>query len=128
MPAPRPRLAVLLLSALALAGSGCAQQPERPPVALGSTQTLAVGDALRYDDGLGLRLQKIEDSRCRQGMICVWAGELAPVFELRGGLAGEPPVELRMGTGTARAKQQGRYRFVLLQVTPEAATFTLTRP
>jgi len=123
----RPFPAVLL-SVLLSAGAGCAQLPASvPPVALGSTQTLAIGGTARYDDGLTVRLEKIEDSRCRQGMQCVWAGELAPLLQLSGGEIGDKPVALRLGTGTAPQKQQGRYRFVLRQATPETATLAVTR-
>ncbi len=113
--------------ALLLAAVGCASQPEVPPAAFGSTQTLAVGQAVRFDDGLSLELDRIEDSRCKQGLQCVWAGELAPILELRGGLGGDKATELRLATGSAPKKQLGRYGFVLRQATPETATVTVTR-
>ena len=116
-----------LIPALLLALSGCAHQPEAPPAAFGSTQTLAVGQTARFDDGLSLELDRVEDSRCRQGLQCVWAGELAPILELRGGFIGDKAVELRLATGSAPKKQLGRYGFVLRQATPEAATVTVTR-
>ena len=113
--------------ALLLAIAGCASQPQTPPAAYGSTQTLALGQTLRYDDGLSLELARVEDSRCKQGQQCVWAGELAPILEVRGGLSGDKATELRLATGSAPKKQLGRYTFVLRQATPEAATVTLTR-
>jgi hypothetical protein len=113
--------------ALLLALAGCASQPEVPPAAYGSTQTLALGQTVRYDDGLSVELDRVEDSRCKQGLQCVWAGELAPILELRGGFVGDKTTELRLATGSAPKKQLGRYTFVLRQATPEAATVTLTR-
>lgn len=113
--------------ALALAVAGCASQPQTPPAAYGSTQTLTLGQTVRYDDGLSLELARVEDSRCKQGQQCVWAGELAPILEVRGGLSGDKTTELRLATGSAPKKQLGRYTFVLRQATPEAATVTLTR-
>lgn len=107
--------------------AGCAHQNELPAAPYPSSQTLSVGSSVRFDDGLSLQLEKIEDSRCKQGVQCVWAGELAPVLELRGGLVGDKAVELRLGTGSAPVKQQGRYRFQLRQVTPEAATLLVSR-
>lgn len=114
------------LIALLLAGAGCAHQPA--PAAYGGTLTLAVGESASFDDGLSLRLDRIEDSRCRQGVQCVWAGELAPVLALSGGDIGKAALELRLGTGTAPARQQGRYRFVLRQATADTATLMVTRP
>ena len=116
-----------LLPALLLTLAGCASQPEIPPAAFGSTQTLSVGQTVRFDDGLSVELERVEDSRCRQGMQCVWAGELAPILQLRGGFAGDKPVKLRLATGSAPAKQQGPYHFTLRQATPEAASVTVNR-
>lgn len=121
----KPHLAALL--SLPLAGAGCATRQELPAAAFPSTQTLAVGNSVRFDDGLNLKLARIEDSRCRQGLQCVWAGELAPVLELRGGLAGEKTTELRLGTGSAPEKPLGRYRFVLRQATPDSASIAVSR-
>lgn len=130
IPSDRCRLVNLrnaLLPALLLALAGCAHQPEVPPAAFGSTQTLSVGQTVRFDDGLSLELERVEDSRCRQGMQCVWAGELAPILQLRGGFVGDKAVKLRLATGSSPAKQQGPYHFTLRQATPEAASITVNR-
>jgi hypothetical protein len=119
-------MAALLLCALA-AVSGCAHQP---PVAttFGAARTLAIGESALYDDGLLLTLEGIADSRCAQGMVCVWAGELSPQLRLGGGRFGETPIALRLGTGRGRDRQTGGYRFHLLQATPATATLVVTRP
>jgi len=118
--------AALLLCVLT-AVSGCAHQP---PAAgsFGTARTLEIGESALYDDGLLLTLEGIADSRCAQGMVCVWAGELSPQLRLSGGRFGETPIALGLGTGRGRDRQTGGYRFQLLQATPATATLVVTRP
>lgn len=118
-----PTAALLLSTLLALAG--CAH---RPPVtgAFGDARTLDVGEATVFEDGLLLKLEGIADSRCRPGLVCVWAGELSPQLRLSGGRFGDAPVALSLGTGRGRDRQTGGYRFQLLQATPTTATLVVT--
>lgn len=124
--ASRFPMAALLLCALA-AVAGCAHQPPAATT-FGAARTLAIGESALYDDGLLLTLEGIADSRCAQGMVCVWAGELSPQLRLGGGRFGETSIALRLGTGRGHDRQTGGYRFQLLQATPATATLVVTRP
>ena len=125
---PTRVLTGMMLAAVALAASGCAHQPPPVSTAFGDARTLNLGESARYDDGLGLKLEVIDDSRCGQGMVCVWAGELSPQLKLSGGRFGDTPATLRLGTGRGRDRQIGGYRIELLQATPQTATLVVTRP
>lgn len=125
---------VAVIALLSLAGFGCAptptpkpNEPVTPPVAaFGSAVTLAVGDSATYDDGLVVRLTEINDSRCPQGVQCVWQGELAPALRLSGGgLAA--PLDLRFGTIRGLKKSAGGYDFAVSGVTTASITLVVSQ-
>lgn len=62
--------------------------PATPPVStLGTFNTaitFSVGDTATFTDGLTVKLEKINDSRCPEDVQCVWAGELAAEFVIGG--------------------------------------------
>ena len=51
--------------------------------------TFVINQKIKFDDGLIVNLKEIHDSRCKQGTVCVWAGELSPVFNIIGGGVGK---------------------------------------
>ncbi|HUP92673.1 MAG TPA: hypothetical protein VM074_10535 [Solimonas sp.] len=125
----------LLLALAALAGCQAAPaQPPAPPPAstpgtpasFGVEQRLAVGASLRYDDGLLVTLEKVNDSRCPRDVQCIWAGELAPVLQLQDG-ALAAPVEVVLGTAQRAEQEAGPYRLLLVDAAPEAIRLRVTR-
>lgn len=86
-------------------------------VRFGAVTTIALGLSVTYADGLQVSLDKVDDSRCKQGMQCVWAGELAPTIHIRGGLAGDVIQEIRLGATTKRSLSIAGYDFMLRDAT-----------
>jgi hypothetical protein len=121
------RRALCLVALLALAA--CGAMPTTPSVhraAYGVAETFAVGGSYLFDDGLSVTLERIDDSRCREGVQCVWEGELAPVLTLRGGgVAGTRTVSL--GTSRTPRVQVDGYALALESATNTTATITITR-
>src|SRR6187431_1498448 len=60
--------------------------PSEPQTgAFGTETTLVVGASVRYPDGLTAKLEKIDDSRCKPDVQCIWQGEIAATLRLEGG-------------------------------------------
>lgn len=111
--------------------NGSPDKPEPPhPVSetkaaqFGMDVSLQVGDTLSLPDGLAVTLSKINDSRCPQGVQCIWQGELSPVLSIHGGNAGQDPKEVTLGTVRALQASQFGYAFSLHEAT--ATTITLS--
>jgi|GEM_PF-3137484 len=66
---------------------------------------------LTYPDGLKVFLKSIDDSRCPEGVQCIWAGELSYTFTLS--KDGKSIGEVRLGTMTAKTATVGEYTFTL---------------
>ncbi|MGH8030555.1 MAG: hypothetical protein ACREO3_11550 [Arenimonas sp.] len=101
--------------------------PALPPrhAAFNSPETYAVGEMRTYDDGLAITLDRIDDSRCKPNVQCVWAGELAPVLTLRGGgVSGTRSISL--GTSRTARAQVDEYALLLDSATEATATITVT--
>ena len=117
-----------LLACIALALAACGALPTLPTrdADFGAAATYAVGETRTYDDGLAVTLARIDDSRCKPGVQCIWAGELAPVLTLRGGgLEGIRTVSL--GTARTSRAQVDEYAVALNSATEATATITITR-
>lgn len=85
-------------------------------IEFGKAVTLKVGESVTYADGLVVKLEAINDSRCPQGVQCIWAGELASVLILSGGeLASQ--TEIRLGTLRAPAAEVAPYGLTLVGAT-----------
>lgn len=118
---------LLALSIVALAGFGCAQavSPPDPSVSFGSTVMLSVGKSLTFEDGLTTTLTQIDDSRCKQGVACIWQGELSPHIELTGGEM-ETSATAVLGTERGPSTSAGPYTVSLIGATETTATFVVT--
>jgi hypothetical protein len=114
-----------LVALFLLVAPACSGGRPDPRGVFGEPVTLEVGQTIRYPDGLRARLEKIDDSRCPAGSVCVWEGELAPVLRLDGGAIATEQ-ELRLGTVLARRTEAGSYAIVLRAVTPTSATLSVT--
>jgi hypothetical protein len=132
----RGRLAALLgmvslgASSLLLLGAGCQDRVVSPGspqgrnliVTEGSDATLATGERLHFD-------RVVADSRCPQGVLCIWAGEAEASFSLQANGRVVTPFTLGISGGlvaadTVQSMQAfrpvtvGRYRMTLLQLDP----------
>ncbi len=76
-----PRLLAPLATACLLAA--CAAAPAIDPPSLPRTVTLAPAAVIAVAEGATLAYEGADDSRCPQGVTCVWAGEIAYKFTLR---------------------------------------------
>ena len=128
------RLLRCCLLLLAAALTACGTLPPLPArtAEFGTAQTYAVGETITYTDGLAVRLERIDDSRCKAGVQCVWEGELAPTFDLHGGQLRDAARVVTMGTSRAKTATVGAYTLTLGSVTvgtgtPDTATLTINR-
>lgn len=95
-------------------------------VSFNSAVTFQINESVKFIDGLSVTLLGINDSRCKPGVVCVWAGELSPMFVLVSGNIGETQKEIRLGDSTAKQLIQNNYIFLLNSATENTATITVT--
>ncbi len=93
----------------------------------GVAYTLTVAETKSFSDGLGVTLKEINDSRCKSGVQCIWAGELVPTLSVTGGVFGATVQEIHLGTTTHPSATAGAYTFVLNSATETTATVTVTK-
>lgn len=91
----------------------------------GADVTLGIGDTARFEDGLALTLVSVDDSRCRPGVQCIWAGELSPLLRAEGGQLAEP-MDVRLGTTTRTTAGAGPYDVTLNAATETSATVVVS--
>lgn len=145
----RQLLIVSVVAAVLLGGAGCLSAPSSAPPsplpaanvpapvppgpsepkrgAFGTSTIFAVDASARFPDGLTVRLVKIDDSRCPQGVQCVWQGEIAATFDLEGGDVG---ASTRLVLGTVRAPESSLagYAFALSDAEASSVGLTVTKP
>ena len=92
----------------------------------GSPVTLRINEQVKFMDGLAVTLAEINDSRCKPGVVCFWAGELSPRFILSGGDIGQSR-EIRLGTATVKSVVQNGYMVTLRGATEDTATIIVTK-
>ncbi len=63
------------------------------------TISLKLQDKVTFSNGLSVMLTEINDSRCKPGVQCIWAGELSATFALSDG--SDIQKEIILGTTTA---------------------------
>lgn len=86
----------------------------------GADVQLAVGDQVRFPDGLTVSLSEINDSRCPQdpNVNCVWQGELSAALIITGGKVAAVKT-IRIGTVQATTLADSGYTFSLQSATPQ---------
>lgn len=92
----------------------------------GSSVTLRLNEQSKFIDGLIMRLVEINDSRCKSGVVCVWAGELAFQFKLLGGNINQD-TKIKLGTVTAKSVTQSGYTFTLNEAIDNTSMITVTK-
>jgi len=93
----------------------------------GKEVALVVNQQVKFGDGLIVSLKEINDSRCKPGVVCVWAGELSVLLNVKGGEVGETAQAIRLATSTALKISKFGYTFELKGATETAATLVVTK-
>ena len=105
---------VLAIAAACSTPRSAADERHAPPQRTSASYVMTQGQTVALAPGVTLRLERINDSRCKQGAVCVWAGYISYSFVLH--------------------DQQGDTSFVLAEDMPGASksatrhglSFTLT--
>ncbi|HEU4846121.1 MAG TPA: hypothetical protein VFT05_17775 [Burkholderiaceae bacterium] len=120
----RPWICLLLLPGLAgLAGCGARASdtpPPPPPPPANITVVLTQGQSATVAPGAVLRLERVNDSRCRVGAVCVWAGYISYSFTLTKGGASASFVLAADMPGASKSASQNGLTFTLLGVAPDS--------
>jgi hypothetical protein len=120
------RLALSSFLLLLLAACGTVPGVPARSADFGNPETWAVGETRTFPDGLAVTLDRIDDSRCKPNVQCIWAGELAPVLTLRGGGL-QVTRTVSLGTTRTSRAQVDEYALALESATVASATITITR-
>ena len=91
----------------------------------GSPVTLRLNEKAEFSDGLTATLVAINDSRCKTGVVCIWAGELAFQIKLLGGDMNQE-TKIKLGTVTAKSVTQDGYTLTLGEADENSLTITVT--
>ncbi|MBA5605656.1 hypothetical protein H3H36_09815 [Duganella sp. FT3S] len=110
---------------LALAGCGARASdgtPPAPPVPAPAKITVALtqGQSATIAPGTVLRLERVNDSRCRVGAVCVWAGYISYTFTLTKDGTPSSFVLAADMPGASKSVSQNGLTFTLLGVEPDS--------
>lgn len=102
---------------------------QTPLTVFGSVVTLKIGEQIAFDDGLKIVLRQINDSQCKPGTVCVWAGELSPVFDMLAPISGTGSLsgEVILGTVNNKKVSKNNYTFELKSATQTTATIIVIK-
>src|SRR3990167_2824138 len=92
------------------------------PPAFGSPINFTVGQTVTLPDYADVTLVKINDSRCKQGVVCIWAGELSPEFIVTYGNELGENMQITLGTTNNKKITKNGYTFTLEKLTETTAT------
>lgn len=107
----------LLLALLALGCSG-----GRAASASSGTWTLAVGKAVALPEGGSVVLDKVEDSRCPIGVVCVWEGDATAHLTFRADGAPDESIALSLHARSTGAARGLELRLVAVDPVPREGT------
>jgi hypothetical protein len=89
--------------------------------------TLGLGDEVMFPDGLLVGVKEINDSRCKPGVQCIWAGEISALLtRANNGEEGFVLEEFRLGTVNSQSLTRGVHVFTLKSATPNSVTLVVT--
>jgi hypothetical protein len=86
-----------------------------------------VGKEVSLTPGFSVTLVKINDSRCKPGVVCIWAGELSPVFNVSYGNEASESIQITLGTVREKQSTKNGYTFILQNATGTTATIIITK-
>lgn len=92
---------------------------ETPPnqiAEFGKSVAFTLNNKITFSDGLEVTLKEINDSRCPEGVQCIWMGEISGFFSLSGGELPFPK-EIRLGTVNNKDVSFQGYAFSLKSAT-----------
>jgi hypothetical protein len=93
--------------------------------AFGKEVKMAEKETVTFSDGLVVSLFDINDSRCKEGLQCIWQGELSGTFRVSSGkMSGER--EVILGTERNGVVKINDYTFTLKDATPISITYIVT--
>ena len=96
-------------------------------VQFGGQSIIKINQKIVFSDGLSITLKEINDSRCKDGVQCIWEGELSPVLLIEGGTLSVAAQEVRLGTVRNKNVTVGQYTFGLSQATENTATVVVSK-
>ena len=85
-----------------------------------------INDTKTFSDGFTVKLKEINDSRCKEGVQCIWAGELAGTFLVSGGVF-SPSVEIILGNTNNKSVTLKGYTFTLQKATEDSITIIIQK-
>jgi len=109
---------VVLLPKNVVAPDPSVNLPQKPGgTALGTVVHLQLSGSVTFEDGLAVSLVSIDDSRCKEDVVCIWEGELAANLRVSGGGIAGVSKEVRLAGSTARSVMIDGYSFMLRDAT-----------
>ena len=111
--------AVLLatLASIATTLPGCTGAgPTRASVPTGQPIAMSPGQQVALPDGARLRYVEVaDDSRCRPGVQCIWAGDAKVVFEFSG-MPAQAPRRVTVNTAPPATASIGNWQLQMLDL------------
>jgi hypothetical protein len=93
----------------------------------GKPINVTVGKKVQFEDGLVVLLKEINDSRCKPGVVCIWAGELSILLDISLANEGNVVYQVRLGTVNNKKVVNNGYVFELSAATEGSATIIVTK-
>lgn len=112
-------MVLLALTVLRACGAGLAAR-DALAAPVSATVVLGQGQSVTIAPGSTLRLERVNDSRCRVGVVCVWAGYISYSFSLNQGAANTSFVLAEDMPGGVKSVTQNGWTFTLAGVEPAA--------
>lgn len=100
--------------------------PPNQMMEFGKAITFKLNNKITFSDGLEVTLKEINDSRCREGVQCIWMGEISGLFVLTGGKL-IAPKEIRLGTVNNKSVSLDGYVFSLKDATKTSITIEVVK-
>ncbi len=115
-------------SAVGRTGPQCqfASCPEITEAIFDKPITLNINQTITFPNNLSVTLREINDSRCKEGVQCIWEGELSSLFIISETLGGALTKEIRLGTVRGKTASSGSYTFALIGSTENSSTITVS--
>ena len=86
----------------------------------GASYVLRAGQSVLVAPAARLKLERVNDSRCRTGAVCIWAGYISYSFTLKSRSGTSRFVLSDSMPGAARSAVRQKMTFTLVSVAPQA--------
>jgi hypothetical protein len=108
-----------VLAACSSARNLADKPPATPPGPTTADYVLSPGQTVVIAPSVSIKLDRVNDSRCKAGAVCVWAGYISYSFTLDGQNGAAPFILSDSMPGASKSVTLQRLRFTLVSVTPE---------